>query len=67
MNPKIEAYSIKSENENFILNGIALNLPTKDVLFINDIIDKDNLLSNIEIVNYEVILKKINKHFIKNN
>lgn len=58
VNPKIEAYSIKSENENFILNGIALNLPTKDVLFINDIIDKDNLLSNIEIVNYEVILKK---------
>ena len=57
-NPKIEAYSVASENENFILNGIALNLPTKDVLFINDIIDKDNLLSNIEIVNYEVILKK---------
>lgn len=58
VNPKIEAYSVASENENFILNGIALNLPTKDVLFINDIIDKDNLLSNIEIVNYEVILKK---------
>ena len=58
VNSKIEAYSVASENENFILNGIALNLPTKDVLFINDIIDKDNLLSNIEIVNYEVILKK---------
>lgn len=67
VNPKIEAYSVASENENFILNGIALNLPTKDILFINDIIDKDNMLSDIEITNYEVILKKIIKQFIKNN
>ena len=67
VNPKIEAYSIKSENENFILNGIALNLPTKDVLFINDIIDKDNLLSNIEIVNYEVTNYKKSSYFNQKN